>query len=47
MVLIIHFRPTRRLEFVEEMQQSGMVTEEQLEQIAYRNAEELLGLKAR
>ncbi|KAK3178859.1 hypothetical protein OEA41_000996 [Lepraria neglecta] len=35
------------LEFVEEMKQSGMVTKEGLERIAWRNAEELLGVKAR
>ena len=35
------------LEFVEEMKQSGMVTEEGLERIAWRNAEESLGAKAR
>ncbi|KAK4690167.1 hypothetical protein P7C71_g6555, partial [Lecanoromycetidae sp. Uapishka_2] len=34
------------LEFMEELRKSGMVTEEQLELIAYRNAENLLGVKA-
>lgn len=34
-------------EFMEELKKSGMVSEEELEGIAYRNAEKLLGVKAK
>jgi predicted TIM-barrel fold metal-dependent hydrolase len=34
------------LKWIEELEQSGLVTQEQLEMIAYRNAEELLKVKA-
>ncbi|KIV79717.1 hypothetical protein PV11_07263 [Exophiala sideris] len=34
------------LKFMQDLQKSGLVTDEQLEDIAYRNAEKLLGVKA-
>ena len=34
-------------QFIEDLQKSGMVTEEELEMIAYKNAEKLLGVKAK
>ena len=34
------------LMFMQDLQKSGLVTDEQLEDIAYRNAEKLLGVKA-
>ncbi|KAF8861693.1 amidohydrolase 2 [Acephala macrosclerotiorum] len=39
-------RNERGLEWIEELESSGMVTKEQLEAIAYKNAETLLGVKA-
>ena len=34
------------LKWIEELEQSGLVTREQLEMIAYRNSEKLLRVKA-
>lgn len=34
------------LAWIEQLEQSGMVTKEQLEMIAFRNSEKLLGVKA-
>jgi predicted TIM-barrel fold metal-dependent hydrolase len=35
------------LDFMNELEKSGMVSQEMLEKIAYKNAEKLLGVKAR